>query len=145
VGEAGDGAEAVAIARTQRPDVVVMDVRMPVMDGITATRHITDAHLPCRVLILTTFDEDKLVTHRSVRELTASNPHLDRRLERQPTPIRLARDRRRNPRQPRPIFSANLQLTTLVRGRRVVGLMRHGSSVAAVPDSRRRRSPFRGR
>jgi chemotaxis response regulator CheB len=72
VGEAGDGAEAVAIARTQRPDVVVMDVRMPVMDGITATRHITDAHLPCRVLILTTFDEDKLVTHRSVRELTAS-------------------------------------------------------------------------
>ncbi len=61
VGEAGDGAEAVSIARRQRPDVVVMDVRMPVMDGITATRHITDAQLPCRVLILTTFDEDELV------------------------------------------------------------------------------------
>ena len=63
VGEAGDGREAVRLARTARADVVLMDIRMPVLDGIAATRLITgDAELAgVRVLILTTFEIDEYV------------------------------------------------------------------------------------
>jgi len=63
VGEAGTGAEAVELARGERPDVVLMDVRMPQMDGIEATRLICDATPTAhtRVLILTTFDLDEYV------------------------------------------------------------------------------------
>ncbi len=63
VGEAGTGSEAVEQARRHRPDVVLMDVRMPVMDGIEATRQITRsaATSDVRVLILTTFDLDEYV------------------------------------------------------------------------------------
>ncbi|HEV2638146.1 MAG TPA: response regulator transcription factor [Actinocrinis sp.] len=59
VGEAADGAEAVRMVAALRPDVVLMDVRMPVLDGIQATRRITALGLPSRVLILTTFDLDE--------------------------------------------------------------------------------------
>lgn len=63
VGEAGDGHEAVTLARLKRPDVVLMDVRMPGLDGIAATRQLAgpDVTDPLAVIVLTTFDLDEHV------------------------------------------------------------------------------------
>jgi DNA-binding NarL/FixJ family response regulator len=58
VGEAADGAEAVRLTRELAPDVVLMDVRMPVLDGIGATRRIAEAGSRARILVLTTWDVD---------------------------------------------------------------------------------------
>jgi DNA-binding NarL/FixJ family response regulator len=68
VGEAANGAEAVALVASERPDVVLMDVRMPVMDGLEATRRISgdDTLATTRVVILTTFDLDEYV-HEALR------------------------------------------------------------------------------
>jgi len=62
IGEAGNGAEAVRVAKKLEPDVVLMDIRMPELDGIAATTQLVQ-HGPAktRILILTTFDEDQLV------------------------------------------------------------------------------------
>ncbi|MGC5050217.1 response regulator [Micromonospora sp. DT48] len=58
VGEAADGAEALTMAARHRPDVVLMDLRMPGMDGVTAIGHLVAADDPVRVLVLTTYDTD---------------------------------------------------------------------------------------
>jgi len=62
VAEAGDGAAAIEMARTHRPDVILMDIRMPGTDGLAATKAIVEsADWPVKVLILTTFDPDEYV------------------------------------------------------------------------------------
>jgi len=61
VGEASDGAEAVALVEELAPDVVLMDVRMPELDGIEATRRLAAAKSPARIIILTTHDLDEYV------------------------------------------------------------------------------------
>jgi DNA-binding NarL/FixJ family response regulator len=61
VGEAANGEEAVELTARLRPDVVLMDLRMPVLDGAAATRRIAENHPRCRVIVLTTFDDDEAV------------------------------------------------------------------------------------
>ena len=61
VGEAADGEEAVEVVTRLRPDVTLMDIRMPRLDGIAATRLLVEARVPTRVLVLTTFDLDEYV------------------------------------------------------------------------------------
>ena len=66
VGEAQNGAEAVALAERRRPDVILMDIRMPVLDGVEATRRLVADGSPARILVLTTFDLDEYV-HAAIR------------------------------------------------------------------------------
>jgi DNA-binding NarL/FixJ family response regulator len=61
VGEAGNGQEALTEAARLRPDVVLMDLRMPVLDGVAATRRLHEELPACRVIVLTTFDDDEYV------------------------------------------------------------------------------------
>ncbi len=66
VGEAENGAEAVALAERRVPDVILMDIRMPVLDGVEATRRLAADGSPARILVLTTFDLDEYV-HAAIR------------------------------------------------------------------------------
>ena len=61
VGEAGNGDEAIRLARSLLPSVVLMDVQMPVLDGVAATRRLHEEQPACRVIVLTTFDDDEMV------------------------------------------------------------------------------------
>ncbi len=61
VGHAGHGAEAVSLVESLTPDLILMDIRMPVMDGVAATRTIREKHPNVRILVLTTFDEDEYI------------------------------------------------------------------------------------
>src|SRR5262244_1194500 len=61
VGEAGNGEEALRLARHLMPSVVLMDLQMPAMDGVTATRRLRNEQPDCRVIVLTTFDDDEMV------------------------------------------------------------------------------------
>lgn len=61
VGEAGNGKEAIEAAARLRPDVILMDLRMPVLDGVAATRHLHETQPNSRVIVLTTFDDDEYV------------------------------------------------------------------------------------
>lgn len=61
VGEAGNGEEALRLARSLRPTVVLMDLQMPVLDGVAATRRLHEEQPGCRVIVLTTFDDDEMV------------------------------------------------------------------------------------
>ncbi|CAM5675812.1 DNA-binding response regulator [Streptomyces spiroverticillatus] len=88
VGEAPDGEQAVALVDDLRPDVVVMDIRMPGVDGIEATHRITAAHPAVRVLMLTTFDDDAYV-HGSLRAGASGFVVKDMALEEILTAIRV--------------------------------------------------------
>src|SRR3989440_3813217 len=61
VGEAGNGEEAIRLARLLHPSVVLMDLQMPVLDGVAATRRLNAEQPNCRVIVLTTFDDDEKV------------------------------------------------------------------------------------
>lgn len=61
VGEAGNGEEAIRLVRSLLPSVVLMDLQMPVLDGVAATRSLHEEQPDCRVIVLTTFDDDEMV------------------------------------------------------------------------------------
>lgn len=149
IGEAANGAEAVELARRERPDVVLMDVRMPVMDGIEATRRIcSDREAPgVRVLVLTTFDLDAYVYAAlragasgfllkdappvdllaAIRVVAAGDGLLAPSITR-----RLIDEFAARPEAPRPRPSSLAGLTE--REREVLELIAHGLSNAEIAD-----------
>ncbi len=144
VAQAEDGQQAVAAARRTRPDVALVDIRMPVMDGIEATRRIT-AELPTRVLVLTTFGLDehvfaslsagasgfllKDVRAEELLEAVVAVARGEGRLDPAVTAAVVGQFRGRTPSRPAP----GLELLT-DREREVLLLMAEGCSNAEVAD-----------
>lgn len=147
VGQAADGAEAVRLARELRPDVVCMDIRMPVMDGVAATRAITaDPALDAGVLVLTTFDVDEDVFAAveagaagfllkgadeatllsAVRSVAAGEGTLDQRLTR-----RILRELARRRTAPAPVAPAGSTVLT-EREHDVLLLLAEGLSTGEI-------------
>jgi DNA-binding NarL/FixJ family response regulator len=91
VGEVGDGSEAVEAAARLQPEVVLMDVRMPGMDGLEATRRILQSKEPPRIVVLTTFDLDEVV-YEALRAGASAFLLKDASAERMVTAIRVAAD-----------------------------------------------------
>jgi DNA-binding NarL/FixJ family response regulator len=81
VAEAADGAQAVEQVRRRRPDIVLMDIRMPIMDGLAATRELTALPDPPKIIVLTTFELDEYVhtalQHGAVGFLLKDTPPRD--------------------------------------------------------------------
>lgn len=147
VAEACDGAEAVDAVRTHRPDVVLIDLQMPVVDGITATRSITAMDVPTRVLVVTTFGRDELVYAAlragasgyllktvpprqlvdAVRAVAAGDALLAPSLTR-----RLIEDWVQ---RPRPDANDRRLSTMTAREREVLVLLAHGQSNSEIADS----------
>jgi DNA-binding NarL/FixJ family response regulator len=135
VGQAADGHEAIALATDLKPDVIVMDLMMPTMDGVTATRGLRAAGVPSRVLVLTSFAEDARI--RDALQAGAVGYLL--KDVRQPELLRAIRDaaagaltlhpdvqRRLMEQMIAPAPSAAFDLTA--REQEVLGLLAHGRS-----------------
>ncbi len=135
VGQAADGHEAIALATDLKPDVIVMDLMMPMMDGVTATRGLRAAGVPSRVLVLTSFAEDARI--RDALQAGAVGYLL--KDVRQPELLRAIRDaaagaltlhpdvqRRLMEQMIAPAPSAAFDLTA--REQEVLGLLAHGRS-----------------
>ncbi|MEO6825782.1 MAG: response regulator transcription factor [Microbacteriaceae bacterium] len=145
IGEAADGAEAVGQVQQLRPDVVLMDIRMPVLDGIQATRALAEAGSPSRVLVLTTFDLDEYVyaamsagasgflLKDAPREQLVAAIRVVARGEALLAPAITRRMVERFVRMPPPSSAPPEQLRALsVREREVLGLIAQGLSNAEI-------------
>jgi DNA-binding NarL/FixJ family response regulator len=121
VGEAADGAAAVQAFEELSPDVVLMDIRMPKMDGVEATRRIRGRSPGAKILILTTFDEDELV-FEAVRDVAGGGAAL------QPGVARKVMDAFARLANPGPAAERHLVEPLSGRERAVLGLLARGLS-----------------